>query len=126
LYFRDLNLNNLSLEEKFLLNKLFEEILKYGLFPEVVLQDQEMIKQRLLDEYFDLIYYKDVIERNNFRNFAKLKSFRRVLLSYMSNFVNFTNIAKTVGVSENVILKWFEAFKDAYLVFEIKNFDFSI
>jgi predicted AAA+ superfamily ATPase len=57
------------LEDQIRLNSFFSSLLKYGLFPEIVLQTDEFVKQKLLDEYFDLIYYKDIVERNNFRNF---------------------------------------------------------
>ena len=124
--FVNINLSQLTLEDQIRLNSFFSSLLKYGLFPEIVLQTDEFVKQKLLDEYFDLIYYKDIVERNNFRNFWKLKWFRRILLSYMTDFLNFSHVSKIVNVSENVVLNWFEAFKDAYLVFELKNFDFSI
>jgi len=126
LKFKELDIEKLSLEEKFKLRGIFEEILFYWLFPEVVLQNQEYLKTQLLEEYLDMIFYKDIIERYKFRSFEKLKKFRRILFSYIANFINFSKISEIVWVSENVVLKWFNAFKEAYSVFELKNFDFSI
>jgi len=120
------DLKNISLEEKFNINKFFKEFLNYWFFPEIVLEKEIYNKIKILDEYFDLIFYKDIVERNNFRNFTKLRKFRKIISSYITNFISISNISTLVWVSESVVNNWLEAFKDAYLLFELKNFDFSI
>lgn len=127
-----LNFKNFEKEKsysktKFLqLKNLFNQALIYGFFPEVVLTENENSKLNILQDYLDLIFYKDVIERYGFKNLKKIKNFRKLVVSYMADFVNYSKLAKELDVEYNTLLSWFEAFSDAYFVFELKNFDLSV
>jgi predicted AAA+ superfamily ATPase len=46
----------------------------------------------IIDDYFDLVFYKDIVERFNLKSFKKLKVFRKIILSYMTNFINYSEI----------------------------------
>ena len=102
------------------------EILFYGSYPEIVKIKNHSEKLEIIDEYFDLIFYNDIVERFNLKSFRKLKIFRKIILSYMTNFINFSKIAKNVKVDYNTVLNWFDYFQEAYFIFELKNFDFSV
>jgi predicted AAA+ superfamily ATPase len=73
----------LTFEEEILLKQLISEALIYGMYPEIAKLNDLKEKILLLDDYFDLIFYKDIIERFNLKSFKKLKIFRKFLLSYM-------------------------------------------
>ena len=116
----------LNFEEEVKLKKIFKEILLFWSYPEIVKIEDENWKLRLLDDYFDLIFYKDIVERFNLKSFKKLKIFRKLLLSYMTNFVNYSKLSKEVWIDYNTTLNWLECFKQAYFIFELKNFNFSV
>jgi len=115
-----------NFEEEIRLRNIFLEILFYGSYPEIVKIQNYSEKLEIIDEYFDLIFYNDIIERFNLKSFRKLKIFRKIILSYMTNFINFLKIAKNVKVDYNTVLNWFDYFQEAYFIFELKNFDFSV
>jgi predicted AAA+ superfamily ATPase len=73
----------LTFEEEILLKQLISEAMIYGMYPEIAKLNDFKEKILLLDDYFDLIFYKDIIERFNLKSFKKLKIFRKFLLSYM-------------------------------------------
>ncbi len=116
----------LTFEEEILLKQLISEALIYGMYPEIAKLNDLKEKILLLDDYFDLIFYKDIIERFNLKSFKKLKIFRKFLLSYMWNFINFLKLSKDVWADYNTILNWFDYFQQAFFVYELKNFDFSV
>ena len=105
---------------------MFQKGLVYGFFPEIVLEKDEKIKLEFLQNYSDLIFYKDIIERYSFKNVKKIKLFKKLLISYMWDFINYSKLAEILTVEYNTILSWLDAFVDSYFVFELKNFDLSV
>ncbi|MDQ7009645.1 MAG: hypothetical protein Q9M94_05130 [Candidatus Gracilibacteria bacterium] len=67
-------------------------------------------KISIIDDYFDLIFYKDIVERFNLKSFKKLKIFRKIILSYIANFINYSEIGKKVGIDYNTVLNWINYF----------------
>jgi predicted AAA+ superfamily ATPase len=60
------------------------------------------------------------------KSFKKLKVFRKIILSYMTNFINYSEIWKKVWIDYNTVLNWINYFEQAYFLYELKNFDFSV
>ena len=108
------------------LKNIFNEILQYWMFPEVVLEENLWDKLNILQDYSELIFYKDIIDRFWFKNTKKLRWFKRLLIGYMWNFINYSKFAKDLGVEYNTILSWLEGFQSVFLIFELKNFDLSL
>jgi predicted AAA+ superfamily ATPase len=69
-----------SVEESFLKSKL-REYLEFGGYPEVVME--EHLKTKILKEYFEAIYYKDLVERFNIKNLDLAKF---LLVELIKNF----------------------------------------
>jgi predicted AAA+ superfamily ATPase len=50
-------------KEHFTLKKLFNEYLSFGGFPEVAMLNGEEAKRKVLQTYFDLVFFKDIVGR---------------------------------------------------------------
>jgi len=112
---------------KFLqLKSIFNEILIYWMFPEIVLQANYNDKLNILADYSDLIFYKDIIDRFWYKSTKKLKWFKKVLISYMGSLINYSKLARDLWVEYNTILNWLEWFNSSFFVFELKNFNLSL
>lgn len=122
----DFKENSYSKTDFLKIKNIFNEVLLYWSFPEVVLQYSYVDKLNLLEDYYDMIFYKDIIERFWYRNTKKLRWFRKFLVSYMADFINYSKLAKNLWVEYNTILNWLEGFNSVFFVFELKNFDFSL
>ena len=85
----------LSKDEEVKIKRALKEYLEFGGFPEVVLEKE---KERILKEFYDLILFKDIIERHHLRNIALAK----FLLAYFAQ--NFTK-----EMSVNKILNFFKS-----------------
>ena len=116
----------LSTQERIKFNQFKNNFLKWGAFPEVVLIDYGEEAKKLLRDYLDLIFYKDVIERYGFKDIKKLKDFRKYLINFAADFFSFAEIENKLWVTYKTLQNWFEAFESAFLMFEIKKFSFSI
>lgn len=96
----------------------FETYLYCGGFPEI-LGYREEFRLKTLQEYFNLILYKDLIERYDIRNFALVKYLLRFLLANNANpfSVNkFYNDSKSQGyqISKDTIHNYLSYLEDAY------------
>ncbi|MFQ5632369.1 MAG: ATP-binding protein [bacterium] len=96
----------------------FETYLHCGGFPEIVGYSEEF-RIKTLQEYFNLILYKDLIERHDIRNYALVKYLLRFLLANNANpfSVNkFYNDSKSQGykVSKDSIHNYLAYLEDAY------------
>jgi len=106
--------------------QILDEILIWGVFPEIVKLDSIDDKIKILEDYLEITLFKDVIERFNLKSIKKIRYFLKLILSYMWNFINLKKISQIVNADYNSVLNWMDYFFQAYLWFEVKNFDFSI
>jgi predicted AAA+ superfamily ATPase len=86
-------------EQKYKIRKLFFEYLNWGGFPETLSQD-EYIKAKLLQNYVDLVIYRDVIERHKVRQTAILDELVKYLIQNFSREISIKkiyNLLKTKG-----------------------------
>lgn len=105
----------------------FREYLQEGGFPEVVLS-QEIYKERILQEYFFVMLYKDLIERYDIKNAAAVRYFiKRVMtnLTKPTSINRIYNELKSQGVSigKNTLYELIEQTESIYLFFSLSKFD---
>ena len=102
-----------------------QEYLKFGGFPEVVLEKSEKMKLKILQDYFDDIVYKDIIDRYEIRNTKQLMNLARYLVSVAGAKVSINKLSKTFGISKDAVANYINYMTDAYLLFEVPFFSFS-
>ncbi len=107
------------------IQRLLEEYMAFGAFPEAVLAEDEKVKKELVSFYFDSIFYRDVIKRKNIRNPDKLDKLVKYYLQNVANLANFTRIGKTIDLSTDSVGEYTKILEDAYLVFAVNLFEFS-
>jgi len=126
LKFKNFSNKNIWNIEKIKLNILKKEFLTFWSFPEVVLEENEVLRKHILKDYLDLIFYKDIVDRNNFKSLNKLKIFRKLLVSNIWDYFSINNLSKNIWVENITLSNWLEAFKSSYFAFELKKLNFSI
>lgn len=87
-----LRLRNLVLQkdfaytaQRFKIKKLLTEYLELGGFPEVVLESNVILKKKILSEYFNLLLYRDLLERFSMENTALLEDMLKFLLTNIAS-----------------------------------------
>jgi predicted AAA+ superfamily ATPase len=112
------------------LTHLFHRYLSEGGFPEIISFDQD-IKQKTLQEYLDVVIYRDIIERHNIKNPSVIKY---MIMSMIHNVCRpfainkFYNDLKSQGyqIGKDILYEYADHIEDAYLAFSITLFDTSI
>ena len=126
--FKGLDFENIShvkySKEKPTLRRHFNEYLKYGGFPEIVLEKKEKRKSKILREYFSTIVARDLIERYSIEKVNVLESLMKLLVNNFSRLISFSktrNWLKSMGlkVSKNTIANYFSYLKSSYFLFDV-------
>lgn len=122
--FKKINIKSkkdIILKEK-LLQKKFSEYLEWGGFPAAVLQKNH----ELLKNYFFDILEKDIIARYEVRDRAMLEKMAVFLLTNSAKIVTIESLKNNFNLSFETVSSYVEYFKNAFLLFDLPQFSFSL
>jgi len=112
--------------KSFTLKPKFDDYLVYGGFPEVVLEKDVFKKKRLLQQYFEDIVNKDVINRHNIRNADGVLKLARYLVENSGSRFSINKLAKALSIDNSAVDNYISAMIDAYLIIRVDHFSFSL
>lgn len=96
---------------------LFYRYLKYGMFPELINeQDEEFAKKYLLNNVMDRVIYKDLPEEFEIKDVELLKSLVYLVGKNPGMIVNYGEISKNLGRDQRTIANYFEYLEFGLLV----------
>lgn len=110
-----------SSQSQALINRAFGQFLTQGGFPEVALLNDATIQRKLLTEYFDVMIYRDLIERYQERNVQALRFFLRRCIEGVTSPLSVAKIhneLKSAGfrISKDTLLNYLEQANAIYLL----------
>ena len=106
-------------------NENLELYMKYGGFPEIVLEKSEEKKVVLLQQYFEDIIHKDIIDRYNIRNTKQIMDLARYLISASGSKLSVNKLSKIFGIAKETLQNYINYMIDAYILFEVTYFSYS-
>ena len=111
-----------SLEpKKYDLKHFFNIFLTTGSIPEYI---DNPAKERL-EEYFENVILKDIVERFRIRNTKLIKELGIYLLSNVSNITSYSSMKRTFNISINTVKEYLSYLESAYLFFTLNKFSYS-
>ena len=115
-----------STKKRAAIKKTMEEYLLWGGFPEVALEENRLIKRKLLEEYLGVMLYRDIVERHGVKNLRALKLFIKLLTGSFAREISLSRTAKYmkgigVDVSRNTLSDYLRYLQDAFFVFPLKK-----
>lgn len=127
LEFRQIEVNSKLdfVNKKIELSRAFEEFIKYGGFPKV-LDYVSSSKNDLLWTYKDSILLKDIVARYKLKNFTTLEEIASYLLANTGIIQSTSKIKNNFKISFDMASDYVEYLKNAYMIFEVKKFDYSL
>lgn len=111
--------------KKIELSRAFEEFIKYGGFPKVLEYDVKEKKELFLT-YKDSILLKDIVARYKLKNFTTLEEIASYLLANTGIIQSTSKIKNNFKISFDMASDYVEYLKNAYMIFEVKKFDYSL
>lgn len=103
-----------------------EEYIKWGGFPEVVLNKNALVKRTLLKQYFEDIVYRDIVSRFNIRDIISLKRLAVYYTTNIGNKISFRKLGRDLDVPADVIRKYSSFLAESYLVNFVPIFSYSL
>lgn len=104
--------------------------LKNGGFPETLFLD-EVYANKVLQEYFNVLLYKDLCERYNITNTVALKFFLKRVLSSTTKQISVNKIyndlkASNIKIGKNTLYEFLDYVQNIYLALTLHRFDNSL
>lgn len=128
--FNAIDTQKASPEAKARLVVAFQDYLLQGGFPELVLQ-APAYRDKILQEYYHLMLYRDMVERYDIRNLPALRYFIRRLLVNITKPTSIHKIyneLKSAGlsVSKNSLYEWADQLETIYLFLTLPKYESSM
>ena len=116
------------------LQNLLNEYMKYGGYPEVVLEKNNLEKNRLLSEYLQMVIYRDLIDRYKLqsRNQFVIELFTKILVKEISKEISINKLQKhlkntqKINVSNKTLYNYMKYLEDACIIFQLRKFEPSL
>ena len=116
-------------KDRFQIKKLFEQYLTLGGFPEVALEKANL-EREILSNYYEIMIYKDIVDRFSVRNTLLLKSLSKFLLTNIASpfSVNayYTSLKNTTAIGKETLFEYIAHLEDASMVFLVSLFSYSL
>lgn len=128
--------NNIKLDknlfyskERYLIVALFGKYMRWGGFPEVVLE-KTGLEQDILMNYFEVMIYRDIIERFSVRNALLLKELCLFILTNIATpfSINsyYNSVKNQIAVSRETIHEYISYLEEAGIIFLVPLFSYSL
>ena len=105
-------------------------VMKWGLFPEVVLTENDDTKIRILREYYNTIFLKDLVERYRIRNISLLKEMMKYLVTNISNPFSISKYHRSIGarykVSKKTVMTYLNRLEDIHFIYLVDRYSASL
>lgn len=112
---------NIEVNDHFQIN----DFLRWGMLPKIFEYDADDKKQMFLEAYTNTYLKEEVWEEQYIRELDPFRHFLEVAAQGNGNIINFSNIARDVGVGAQIIQKYFSILEDTLLGFFLNSFQHS-
>lgn len=131
LLFKDLKLEKEKLKKgiilektKFSISKSLKEYMVFGGFPEIFFKPKRY-KTMVLEQYFDDILYKDIVDRYNL-NAQRAKELALYLITNFTGLMSLRSLRNSLKISYDTIKDYLSYYKEAFLFFTLDYFSYSL
>jgi len=119
--------NHYSSGETWIVKSIINETLIFGNFPEIVATNNVMTKLDNLKTYFNILFYKDLLERYKIENEPALRYFLKVISKSYTKTININKIfnelqSQWIIVWKNTPHQYWEYVQNIFFVYWLENF----
>ena len=130
LSFKDIEIDFYSSKSLAFIKNAQEFFLKNGSFPETLFLE-EIYTNKTLQEYFNVLLYKDLAERYNISNTVALKFFLKRIISSSTKQISINKIfnelkSSGIKIGKNTLYEFLEYVQNIYLALTLQKYDNSL
>lgn len=115
---------------RFAVKKALEDYLEYGGFPEVILEKNELIRSKILEEYFESLVLRDLAERHGIENLTLLRDLIKFLFANMTLLFSVNSYYKAAKgsfpVSRQTIMDYLRIIQETGYLTLLAKFSWSL
>lgn len=124
------DVDRLGSREKASLLHHLGEYLEFGGYAEIISEDDIELKQKIINEYFELITYKDIIDRYKIKNTRLVKWLLKSSIASAAAELSIrkaylTLKSQNMKASKNTVYDYFSLLEDALFLFPVQKFSSS-
>ncbi|RLE46533.1 ATP-binding protein [Candidatus Woesearchaeota archaeon] len=117
-------------EKKGVLLRLFKEYLETGGYPEIIKLNDFFERKEKINNYYDTIFYRDIIERHKITNYDALDALMNYLLNDYATIFSITQFEKFLKekgthISKKTISAYLKYLSEAFFIYAIEEFSYS-
>lgn len=116
---RDFQESRFSVAEYERISAYYEEFIRFGGFPEVVLEPNETHKQRILEDIISSYINIDIATLADFRKDAHIYALIKMLAARVGTRLDYAKLSRLVGVSDATARNYIDFFEKTYLISRI-------
>jgi len=125
------DIQRLSSKERSILKNLLDEYLEFGGFPEVILENNTENKIKIINEYFNMVVYRDIVERYAIKNTNLIRWLIKSLTTSFSREYSvhkqyLTLKSSGIKASKNTLYSYLSMLEESVFVFFVPKFEHSI
>ncbi len=125
-----LDKNTVYSQERFSITNLLKSYLEMGGFPEIVLERNAGLRMRILKEYIETMFFKDLVERYKIKNQPLIRELIKYLSANTANLFSLNAfykwIKQTYPVTKRTLINYTAALEDIGLFFLVRKFSYSL
>lgn len=130
LLFKGIEKDFISTKGKASVNSALKEYISTSAFPETI-KMEHYIREKTLQMYFDVMLFRDIIERNRIKNVVPIKYLMQKLIANTGKEFSIHKIynelkSQGIKLSKNNLYEYLSFLNDAFIVFPIQNFSEKI
>ncbi len=107
---------------KFELDQQLEELLRFGMYPEIFLASASQ-KGSLLGEICDSYLYMDVLQLTNVKYTAKIKDLLRLLAFQVGQLVSVNELSQTLSMNRETVERYIDLLEKAFVIFRLPSYN---
>lgn len=109
--------NNIKIvKNKIAIRKAQEEYMQWGGYHSVISTPDRQIKRQLLVNIAEDIILKDIVPRHKIKNAGEIKDLFYYLVSNASTLINYSSLAKKLGLDAKTVKEYVGYFEDNFLI----------
>ncbi len=101
---------------------LADEYIRYGGYPEIVLEDSEDKKYTYLSQIINTYIRKDIRDIGNIRNIASFNKLLDALASQSAQLLNISELANTLGIRRETVMEYLGLLESTFIIKIIRPF----
>lgn len=99
-----------------------ESRLIYGTYPEVVLANDNRMRENYLREIVSSYLYKDVLELDGVRHSSKISRLLQLIALQIGKEVSFTELGTSLGMNKNTVERYLDLLEKAFVIQRLSGF----